>query len=387
MISLTDADRHIQSVARAFVDEELIPWEVHAEMHDGEVPPDIAQAHLDRARADGLLAINQSEELGGPGYTFLQQALIQEQTGRVTNALGWVVSTPAGWLPEVATDEQMERYMRPLITGDIHECYAITEEHAGSDVDAIEATARRTDDGYVINGVKWHVTSANLADIAFVQAKLEHSGEHAMFIVDMDAPGVECLRVPAYSHTYAHHHWEMAFRDVVVPASNLIGNEGDGMTFAHAWFRYERLMIAARCCGAAERLIDEATAFAEERRAFGVPIIEHQAISQMLADSATELWAARLMTYETAREMDAGADPKVIHAHCSMAKLYASEMANRVADRAVQVFGGRGFMRENVAERFFRELRVDRIWEGTSEIQRVIIADQLRKRGVETLTG
>ena len=121
MISLTDADRHIQSVARAFVDEELIPWEVHAEMHDGEVPPDIAQAHLDRARADGLLAINQSEELGGPGYTFLQQALIQEQTGRVTNALGWVVSTPAGWLPEVATDEQMERYMRPLITCDIHE--------------------------------------------------------------------------------------------------------------------------------------------------------------------------------------------------------------------------------------------------------------------------
>jgi alkylation response protein AidB-like acyl-CoA dehydrogenase len=146
-------------------------------------------------------------------------------------------------------------------------------------------------------------------------------------------------------------------------------------------------MIAARCCGAAERLIEEATAFAEERQAYGAPIADYQAIQFMLADSLTELWAARLMTYETARAIDEGADLKVQHAQCSMAKLYASEMANRVADRAVQIFGGRGFMRENVAERFFRELRVDRIWEGTSEIQRLIIAAQLRKRGVRPLTG
>ena len=159
------------------------------------------------------------------------------------------------------------------------------------------------------------------------------------------------------------------------------------MSFSHAWFRYERLMIAARCCGAAERLIEEATAFAEERQAYGAPIADYQAIQFMLADSLTELWAARLMTYETARAIDEGADVKVQHAQCSMAKLYASEMANRVADRAVQIFGGRGFMRENVAERFFRELRVDRIWEGTSEIQRLIIAAQLRKRGVRPLTG
>jgi acyl-CoA dehydrogenase len=166
-----------------------------------------------------------------------------------------------------------------------------------------------------------------------------------------------------------------------------VGSEGDGMSFSHAWFRYERLMIAARCCGAAERLIEEASAFAEERQAYGAPIADYQAIQFMLADSLTELWAARLMTYETARAIDEGVDLKVQHAQCSMAKLYASEMANRVADRAVQVFGGRGFMRENVAERFFRELRVDRIWEGTSEIQRLIIAAQLRKRGVRPLTG
>jgi acyl-CoA dehydrogenase len=179
----------------------------------------------------------------------------------------------------------------------------------------------------------------------------------------------------------------IAFEDVRVPASQLIGAEGRGLDFTYEWFRYERLMIAARCCGAAERLIDEATAFARGRRAFGRPISEYQAIQFMLADSLTELWAARHLTYDTARNIDEGVDVKVQHAQCSMAKLYASEMANRVADRAVQVFGGRGYMRENVAERFFRELRVDRIWEGTSEIQRIIIADQLYKRGAKTLIG
>jgi alkylation response protein AidB-like acyl-CoA dehydrogenase len=174
---------------------------------------------------------------------------------------------------------------------------------------------------------------------------------------------------------------------VRVPAGQLVGEEGDGMRFAYEWFRYERLMIAARSLGAAERLIEEATAFASQRRAYGRPILDYQAIQFMLADSLTELWAARLMTYRTAHGIDEGLDVKVQHAQCSMAKLYASEMAGRVADRAVQVFGGRGYMRENVAERFYRELRVDRIWEGTSEIQRTIIADQLAKRGVRRLIG
>ena len=177
----------------------------------------------------------------------------------------------------------------------------------------------------------------------------------------------------------------MKFTDVKVPAANLVGSEGDGMSFSHAWFRYERLMIAARCCGAAERLIEEASALPKSGRPTGhqSPIIRRS--SSCWLDSLTELWAARLMTYETARAIDEGADLEVQHAQCSMAKLYASEMANRVADRAVQT-GGRGFMRENVAERFYRELRVDRIWEGTSEIQRIIIAAQLRKRG-PALTG
>jgi alkylation response protein AidB-like acyl-CoA dehydrogenase len=389
-IRLSDEDRAIQVRAREFVDTQLIPWEVHAEMHDGTVPPEVARRHEAIARELGLVAINQPVELGGAGLTTLQQALVQEQAGRVTNALGWVVSTPAGWLPKVATDYQMERYVLPTIAGEKHECYAITEEGAGSDVDAIASTARRDGDHYVLDGEKWHVTSANLADYVFFQARLtegDHAGDHVLFIVDMDTPGVKHLRTPAYSHTYAHHHWEMAFEGVRVPASHLVGEEGDGMSFTYEWFRYERLMIAARCCGAAERLITEAQAFAEERTVFGEPLASRQAIQFMLADSLTELWAARLMTHETAAEVDAAADLKLVHAHCSMAKLYASEMAGRVADRAVQIFGGRGYMRENVAERFLRELRVDRIWEGASEIQRVIIADQLRKRGTPPLVG
>ena len=208
-----------------------------------------------------------------------------------------------------------------------------------------------------------------------------------MFIMDNDTPGIRVVRTPEYSHTIVHHHPIVAFENVRVPTSHRIGEEGDGMGFAHEWFRYERLMIGARCCGAAERLIEEATAFAQERRAYGRPIADYQAIQFMLADSLTELWAARLMTYRTAQGIDDGEDVKVQHAQCSMAKLFASEAAGRVADRAVQIFGGRGFMRENVAERFARELRVERLWEGTSEIQRVIIAGQLFKRGVRPLVG
>jgi acyl-CoA dehydrogenase len=202
-----------------------------------------------------------------------------------------------------------------------------------------------------------------------------------MFLVDLPSPGVRVVRTPAYSHTISHHHPIVAFTDVRVPAANLVGAEGDGMACAQEWFRFERLMVAARCLGAAGRLTEEMTAFAAGRQAGGQPVSERGLVAGMLADSLTELFAARAMTYETARAIDRRADVKVSHAQCSMAKLYCSEMAGRVADRAVQVFGGRGYMRENVAERFFRELRVERIWEGTSEIQRMIIARQMTKRG------
>jgi acyl-CoA dehydrogenase len=387
MYGLSAADEDVQARARALADE-LIPFEVQAELSGG-LPDDVAAAHKKRAIELGVFATNLPRELGGGGCSTLQQVLVQEQVGRVTNALGWVAATPPSWFPPVATDDQLARYLLPTVRGEREECYAITEEGAGSDVDAIEATARRDGDGWVLNGVKWHVTSFNTADYCFFQAKKTGDaggGEHLLFLVDLPSPGVSVVRTPAYSHTISHQHPVVAFTDVRVPAANLVGAEGDGMRYSREWFRFERLMVAARCAGAAERLVAEMSAFASSRVAGGAPIAAHGLVAGMLADSVTELFAARSLLYETARAIDRDpSDTRTAHAQCSMAKLYCSEMAGRVADRAVQVFGGRGYMRENVAERFFRELRVERIWEGTSEIQRMIIARQLTSRGVAAL--
>ena len=254
-----------------------------------------------------------------------------------------MLATPPSWWPEVANDHQRETWLLPTVGGEKEECYAITEEGAGSDVSDLTATARRDGDDYVLDGVKWHVTSFNEADYVFFQAVLTtgpHAGDQALFVLDKDTPGVRVVRTPTYTHTLGHAHPIVAFEGVRVPATHLVGSEADGLSFVYEWFRFERLMVAARCLGAAERLVDEATAFAKERVVGGQPLIERQLVQAMLADSLTELFAARSMTYETARSIDEGVDTKVLHARCSMVKLYASEMANRVADRAVQVFGG-----------------------------------------------
>jgi acyl-CoA dehydrogenase len=387
MHGLSREDLDIQDKARGFVDE-LIPFEEEAELNEGRLPEGVGDKYTVRARELGLVATNMPTELGGGGCTSLQQVLVQEQVGRVTNALAWMLATPPQWWVPVATDYQRQRWLIPSVSGETSECYAITEEGAGSDVDAITATARRDGDHYVLDGVKWHVTSYNEAGYAFFQGKLvngPNAGAHALFVVDLPSPGVRVVRTPAYSHTIAHHHPIVAFEGLRVPASHVVGEEGGGMGYSYEWFRFERVMVAARCLGAAERLIAEATDFANSRIVYGDPIIKHQLVAAMLADSVTELFAARAAVYETARGIDEGRDLKIQHAQASMAKLYASEMAGRVADRAVQIFGGRGYMRENVAERFFRELRVERIWEGTSEIQRSIIGQSLAKRGVRAL--
>jgi alkylation response protein AidB-like acyl-CoA dehydrogenase len=385
VFALNDDDRAIQLAARDFADS-LIPLEVDVELAGGVVASEVAERHQAEAMARGLYATNMPPSVGGPGFTMLQQVLVQEQVGRVTNGLGWVMHTPPAWWVDVATDFQRERWLVPAVRGERHECYAITEEFAGSDVDAISASAKRDGDDYVVNGVKWHVTSYNVADYCLVQAKLD-TGEHVMLVLDLPHPGVEVVRTPAYSHNIPDHHPVVAFTDVRIPVAHRIGGEGDGMIFAYDWFRFERLMVAARCVGAAQRLLDEATAFAADRRVSGQRLGDHQLVAAMLADTATELFAGRAMLYEVARSVDAGADRKLLHGRASMAKLYCSEMAGRAADRSVQIFGGRGYMRENVAERMYRELRVERIWEGASELQRLIVARQLLNRGAAPLTG
>jgi len=288
---------------------------------------------------------------------------------------------------EACTPAQLDRYVLPLMHGKRKECYAITETGSGSDVD-IETSATSVDGGHRISGEKWYVTSANYADFFILQARLADGpcrGEHAMFFIEKDAPGIELVRTPPFSHTFGDHHPVYRFHDVFVPGEQRLGRDGDGMQYTHSWFRRERLMIAARCCGAAGRLIGEAAAFAANRKVGGEMLADKQMIQATLADSVTELWAARLITYEAAQAHDRGDDLRSLHARCSIAKLYASEAANRIADRVLQIFGGRGYMREHAAERFFRELRVDRIWEGTSEIQRLIIARALLKRGLEAM--
>ena len=376
-----------QKKARLFAEDELIPHEVEAVMNRGRLPGAISQRHKGMAIELGFSSMDVPKRYGGLELRIVDQVAVWEQLGRVTNALCWCFSEPHEWMFEACSEDQLKRFVLPLMDGSRKECYAITERESGSDV-VVDTAAVRTEEGYRINGEKWFVTSANHADFMFLQAKLSsgpHAGSDSMFLLDMDSPGIEEIRTPAFSHTFDHHHPELRFNNVLVPAANRIGEEGDGMSFTHSWFRRERLMIAARDCGAAARLIEEATAFAKERIVSGEPLIEKQLVQAMLADSVTELWAARLITFEAAEAHDRGENLKSLHTRCSIAKLYASEAAYRIADRTMQIFGGRGYMRENCAERFSREIRVDRIWEGASEVQRLIIARALAKRGLDAM--
>lgn len=384
-LNLDSTARGWAEKARKFAEEELIPREIEAEMNGGRLAEEVSKRHKKMAIELGFSSMDVPTEYGGLALRNVDQVAVWEQLGRVTNALCWCFSEPHQWMFQACNEDQLQRYVLPLMRGERKECYAITESESGSDV-VIETTAERTPDGYRINGDKWFVTTYNLADFLFVQAKLtlgSHAGSDAMFLVDKDSPGIEEIRVPLFSHTFDHHHAEVAFRDVMVPVENLIGEEGGGMSYTHSWFRRERLMIAARDCGAAARLIEEATAWAKQREVSGEKLVDKQMVQAMLADSVTDWWAARLITYEAAEAHDRGEDLKSLHARCSIAKLYASEAAYRIADRAVQIFGGRGYMRENCAERFSREIRVDRIWEGASEVQRLVIARALAKRGLE----
>jgi alkylation response protein AidB-like acyl-CoA dehydrogenase len=373
--------------AARFATEELIPYEVEAELNAGKLPADVKARHKRLAIEHGFSAMDVPAAHGGREARIVDQVAVWEQLGRVTNALCWCFSEPHRWMFEACTPAQLERFVLPLMTGTRKECYAITESGSGSDVD-IDTVAARHGDSYRISGEKWYVTSANYADYFILQAKLAdgpHAGEHALFFIDKDVPGIELVRSPPFSHTFGDHHPVYRFHDVAVPADQRIGRDGDGMQYTHSWFRRERLMIAARCCGAASRLIGEATAFAASRRIGGETLADKQMIQAMLADSATELWAARLITYEAAAAHDRGEDLRSLHARCSVAKLYASEAANRIVDRVLQIFGDAATCASTRPSAFFRELRVDRIWEGASEIQRLIIARALLKRGLEDM--
>jgi acyl-CoA dehydrogenase len=381
---LPEEIRALKDAVGRFVEDEVYPVETRI-ADRGAIDSGEVDRIRRKARDAGFAMLNMPAELGGRDLSMLGQVALEEESGKATNGLGFaVVDRGPRELCAIATPQQVERYVLPIVRGEYREAWALTEPGAGSDLAGLEATAVRDGDGWVLNGEKWFVTSEGDPGVYIVLAVAE--GEQTLFLVEPEAPGLEIRRTPAFLHDpYIDHHPEIALRDCRVPDANRVPASGD--EGAKEWILVERLFIAARCCGAALRLIDDTTSWAQEREAFGSPIADYQGVSFPLADSLTELHAARLLTYHAAHAFDTLADRKVVHGKVSMAKLFASEMAGRVADRAVQALGGRGYMVESPAARFYRELRVDRIWEGTSEIQRLVISRGLFKRGAAPYLG
>jgi acyl-CoA dehydrogenase len=388
--ALTDAQRELRERAARYVDTVLIPLEEEAERGGGRLPDDAVARVRDGARAARLTGGNHAAEHGGQGWSAFEQVLVQEELGRNTNGIWWHMGGGYNVLAR-GTPEQIERYLLPTLAGERADAYAVTEGGAGSDAGGIAATAERTANGWRIRAEKWFVTSGDIADYDILMVNVVDGDRRlpTLFLVDRDRPGIEVVDDPPFTHNYPHGHPTVRY-DCEVAADAVLGGEemiGRGNELQQMWFVEERIHIAARCVGAMRRLLDETVAWATEREQFGQRIYDFQGISFPLADSAADCAAARLLTYQVAQLVDDGADPKLVHGRAAMAKLFASEAAWRCADRCVQVLGGRGYMRTFAAERYLRELRVDRIWEGTSEIQRLIVARGLEKRGVERMLG
>ena len=385
-LDLDEEALEVSERARRFAEEVLMPLEEEAERSGGRLPEDVV-ADLKRRAIDARLQGGMhAVEHGGQGWTRLQWALVEEQYGRTTNALHWHVPNAYNvWAH--ASPEQVDRYLRPALRGELKDAYAVTERDAGSDPSAIVAAAVPTASGFRLNAEKWFVTAGDVASVYVVMANVTDGADRlpTLFVVDRDRPGVEIADDPAYTHNYPEGHPTVLFRDVELSEDDVIGGIGGGDELQRSWFTEERLGIAARCGGAMWRLLDETVEWSVGREQGGARIFDHQGVSFPLADSATDAAAGRLLTLTVARLADEGADPKIVHHKASMAKLFTSEAAWRCADRCVQAFGGRGYRRSNVAERLLRELRVDRIWEGTSEIQRLIVARGLERRGVERI--
>lgn len=382
---LSAADLEVQARARAFAEQHLFPNEIACDERKltkeklGEIRQQVI-AH----KLNGYI---HSQADGGQGYTPMQQILVAEEIGKSTCGM-WTVVWKASTPLRRGTPWQRETFLLPFNAGKGRSCFAITEEGAGSDPSLVKTSAVKRNGKWVINGEKWFVTSADASSVVIVHAHVDgDASKPTLFIVDMDAPGVQIKRIPQFMHSYLYEHYEMVFDNVEVEDNRRLGEVGQGFDLTKEWFTETRVEIAAHCLGAAIRATEIANDYAAGRIQFGKPIRDFQAIEFMLADMAVEIMAAKSFLYRVGAELNEGMDPKLMHAKASALKLYNSEMAGRVVDKAVQILGGRGYMRENPVERLYRDVRVDRIWEGTSEIQRVIIAGQIKKRGLGIYTG
>lgn len=360
------------------VRERLMPREAEVAETD-EIPADI----LAELRAMGLFGLAIPEEYGGLGLTTEEEVQVSMALCRAAPVFRSIVGTNNGigaqGIVIDGTDEQKRRYLPRLASGEIIGSFALTEPEAGSDAGSLRTTARRDGDFYVINGSKRYITNAPEAGVFTVMARTDLQSKDAKgvsaFIVERDTPGLTVGPRDRKMGQRGSHTADVLFDDARVPAASIIGGkEGMGFKTAMKVLDKARLNIAAVCTGVAERLLEEALNYARERRQFGKPIAEFQLIQAMLADSKTEIYAARSMVLEAARARDGGAQ---ITLEASCAKLFASEMVGRVADRAVQIHGGAGYMQDSAVERLYRDVRLFRLFEGTSQIQQLVIARQL----------
>lgn len=365
-------DGFLETVRR-FVADRLVPAEAEVEENDA-IPPAI----VDDMRNLGLFGLSIPEEYGGVGLTMEEEVQVAFELGRTSPAFRSVIGTNNGigsqGIIVDGTDEQKDEWLPKFASGEVIGSFALTEPDVGSDAASVRTTARREGDNYILNGSKRFITNAPIANVFTVMARTGGPGASGIsaFIVPRDSAGLEIGKPDKKMGQRGTCTCDVYFRDCIVPAKNIIGGqEGVGFKTAMKVLDRGRLHIAAFCVGIADRLIEDAARFAKERVQFGKPIAEHQLIQAMIADSATEAYAGRAMVLDAARKFDLKQNVIREAASC---KLFCSEMVGRVADRAVQIHGGAGYMAESPVEHFYRDVRLFRIYEGTSQIQQLLIA-------------
>jgi len=374
--SITDEQKMIVDVVRAFVDKELVPHEREVE-EAGEIRPELAAHIKAKSLEAGIYAANMPEELGGGGLDNLTIAMVERELGKTSYGLQYIIARPSNIL-RACEGDQVEAYLLPTIRGDRVECLAMTEPDAGSDLRGMKCRAVRDGDEYVISGTKHFISHADVADyvILFAASGEEDTGRGprkliTAFLVDMGTPGFEVQKgYNSVSHR-GYHNSILNFDECRVPVANILGEEHHGFDVANEWLGATRLQVAATSLGRADRAIEIATEWAANRRQFGQSIGKFQGVSFKLADMATQLAAAELLTYRAAWKADQGT---MTDTDAAMAKVVSTEMLAFVTDEAIQILGGMGLMDELPLERFWRDSRVERIWDGTSEIQRHIIS-------------
>ncbi|MEO0713920.1 MAG: acyl-CoA dehydrogenase family protein [Pseudomonadota bacterium] len=376
-----DAEIRAQLIdtVRRFVREQCVPLEAQVAEDDA-----IPQSIVDGMKDLGLFGLAVPDSYGGLGLDMETEVLVAFELGWTSPAFRSVAGTNIGIgsqaLVLFGTDEQKEKWLPGIASGDLIASFALTEPEAGSDAGSVRTKAILDGDAYVLNGGKRYITNANTADLFTVMARTdpESSGGKGVsaFIVPRDTPGLSVGVPEKKMGQQGAHICDVNFDDTRVPVANRVAGEGEGFKVAMSVLDKGRLHISAVCTGMAERLIQEMVSYALERKQFGKPIAEHQLIQALMADSQAEAYAARCMILDAAKRRDAGENVTMLASCC---KMFASEMVGRVADRAVQVFGGAGYVTDYGIERFYRDARIFRLYEGTTQIQQIIIARELAR--------